>query len=1156
MNIFKKTKSGRTGFENENEPNTPPRVDHMLKSINQSPLVLERHSSITSETSLPNFKNFAENLLSAYIPNYDTVVELKSALRQADKKWLDGFYDVGGLTAIVLRLSDVEVIENKPNEILKVQVELIKCLKESLNNQGGIEFLAVRPEVVGILALNLGSEETLICSQTLEILTVLMVNGPEGYRSVLTSMDMFKLVKGERVRFFTLLDALMDYDTPMSLKRDVMLFINTLINKAMDVEERVEIRADFIYCGILDAVELLKSQSIDDYAEHEDNALSNDRIELDNQLHVFEAVLNTDNRELQASYKGEFMLNLSDHEQIFNTIITNVLEYGCFNIFLSILQHLLVIPSADLAGKQQWEAIEEAVHQIVTHSDEEYSISIEDLKRMLDWKERLEDLSLTCNRLERENGVLKKNPPPKSIDPPPQQQPEKLIPPAPAPSMSVPRPMPPVQIPRAAARPLPPPPMSGPRPSKLLPPPPPAGPRAVARPPPPPPGGPRAAALPPPPPPGGPRAAPLPPPPGGPRAAPLPPPPGGPRAARGPPPPPMPGKLGRGPGRLPPPLGSRNAQGLPQQITRQKKPSKKHDIVMKNLYWTKIQETKIEGTIWAEIDKHLGGNENAPGDDQKCLDPDMQKSLLENFCKHAPKPNISEEEEKKKKEEAERKKAIAQINLFDSKISQNVGIALAKLRMQNDEIITAIFRLDDEKLDLEKVKVLFQMAPHDEDLSTLKDFDGDREKLGKVEKFFDSTMKIPKYTSRLEAWIFTLSFQNDTSSQKAVLDHINAAIKQVDKSKNLLIILEIMLAVGNFLNAGTPRGGAYGIKIDYLKKFSDSKDLSGKKHLLHYVTSYSAKNYPELLKISEEFPDIDQASKNSLSQWFGDFTTFKKGKDHLKGQLEDAKKLKVKDENDRFVEVMEPIYAKVVETEKEMEEYYKKTEKNSNALLLKFGEDVKKVGIDIFFGELKEFLRLFDKAKTENHLREEKRKAKLKKEAAEAKKRAAKEMRNKSKMSRLKQSENLVDNIITKKRDQTPNDVLKEIDKNDRQTRESREAAASLSSSKGSKARTTVSAKSKKESDDNDAHAEQFGKIRSYADRNNKDGKSKKSSNAFGNLRRDNPSSSPIPSKRNLSVLQNGNKKEPVKQDSNVTNLGDFLAKSSDRVKRDRNPRK
>ena len=47
----------------------------------------------------------------------------------------------------------------------------------------------------------------------------------------------------------------------------------------------------------------------------------------------------------------------------------------------------------------QWEAAEEAIHQIVTHSDDEFSLTYEDLKKMLDWKDRLEELSVKCSTL-------------------------------------------------------------------------------------------------------------------------------------------------------------------------------------------------------------------------------------------------------------------------------------------------------------------------------------------------------------------------------------------------------------------------------------------------------------------------------------------------------------------------------------------------------------------------------------------------------------------------------------------------------------------------------------------------------------------------------------------------------------------------------------
>jgi hypothetical protein len=52
---------------------------------------------------------------------------------------------------------------------------------------------------------------------------------------------------------------------------------------------------------------------------------------------------------------------------------------------------------------------------------------------------------------------------------------------------------------------------------------------------------------------------------------------------------------------------------------------------------------------------------------------------------------------------------------------------------------------------------------------------------------------------------------------------IKSACSQLTGSKALHKLLKLMLAVGNFLNRGTPRGGAYGFKIDVLKKFAELK---------------------------------------------------------------------------------------------------------------------------------------------------------------------------------------------------------------------------------------------------------------------------------------------------------------------------------------------
>ena len=68
---------------------------------------------------------------------------------------------------------------------------------------------------------------------------------------------------------------------------------------------------------------------------------------------------------------------------------------------------------------------------------------------------------------------------------------------------------------------------------------------------------------------------------------------------------------------------------------------------------------------------------------------------------------------------------------------------------------------------------------------------------------------------------------------------VEAATAQVRSSRGLRAVLELALALGNALNAGTPRGGAYGFRIidGGLLKLGTIKSLDGKETLLHYLVS-------------------------------------------------------------------------------------------------------------------------------------------------------------------------------------------------------------------------------------------------------------------------------------------------------------------------------
>ena len=62
--------------------------------------------------------------------------------------------------------------------------------------------------LVHALTLNLSSEDAYIATQVLELLAVVMLDGPEGHATIVDAFDYFKQAKGERVRFFSLIEVL------------------------------------------------------------------------------------------------------------------------------------------------------------------------------------------------------------------------------------------------------------------------------------------------------------------------------------------------------------------------------------------------------------------------------------------------------------------------------------------------------------------------------------------------------------------------------------------------------------------------------------------------------------------------------------------------------------------------------------------------------------------------------------------------------------------------------------------------------------------------------------------------------------------------------------------------------------------------------------
>ena len=150
----------------------------------------------------------------------------------------------GYVALLFRRLESVERVLVKGPGDLEAQLALLRCVKALMGTGVGLKSLCGSEELVGRLALCLDSDDVGVCTQVLELLAVLAVSQAKGHASVLWATEYFAAVKKEVTRYESLVACLTSPDCGVDFRRDVMLFVNTLVNSSPDVERRVSLRRE------------------------------------------------------------------------------------------------------------------------------------------------------------------------------------------------------------------------------------------------------------------------------------------------------------------------------------------------------------------------------------------------------------------------------------------------------------------------------------------------------------------------------------------------------------------------------------------------------------------------------------------------------------------------------------------------------------------------------------------------------------------------------------------------------------------------------------------------------------------------------------------------------------------------------------------------
>ena len=499
--------------------------------------------------------------------------------------------------------------------------------------------------------------------------------------------------------------------------------------------------------------------------------------------------------------------------------------------------------------------------------------------------------------------------------------------------------------------------------------------------------------------------------------------------------------------------------GMPSKLSSAKLKKKKHTkkksdgLIRKKLHWKKINGKRMVGTIWEKLMegyKYISGEKNAKVEevDQKklakeskdnvlkpfLLDNREQKEMKALFCisveKNKKKNNAGKKANKKLTSSSKKKQLV---QLLEMTRANNISIVLARFDSASfDSILQSMSSFDPKNISAENYRSLLSLAPTAAELETLKAYEGptDAKTLGKAERFCLAIGSIPRYTSRIRCFLYSLKFEEAIQDIELDLDLLCETSLRVTNASSLHNALNVILALGNFLNKGGSNGDADGVSIDSLNKLKNVKSYGTKTTALHYFAIVAQSRAPDILKMSEQCGDCRGASSVVLSQLITDLKLLQRGFDML---LKECEKVKVDVEEadvngKNFKKEIHALNVIFLKSSKEICQRFKArldeitTKMNDTQLayanMLKFYGEFETKKTSDFFSGVADFIVEFENARKDN---EESRQRAKKRAAA---KQRVENMREKTKARARRRSRDISAEQKSRRDKRTPSPVV------------------------------------------------------------------------------------------------------------------------------------
>lgn len=374
------------------------------------------------------------------------------------------------------------------------------------------------------------------------------------------------------------------------------------------------------------------------------------------------------------------------------------------------------------------------------------------------------------------------------------------------------------------------------------------------------------------------------------------------------------------------------------------KPTKK----LKPFFWNKLNNANLSNTVWSDLSSTVEFDMR-----------DLEATFTVDNAPSTPSKIV-----------ASTKKDVT--TLLDINRANHVAIMLSRIKLEYSDIRKALLNVDDFKLSADNLRSISKQLPTSEEAERIQSF-GDVSKLSKADRYFSEIMTVPRLAERLECMLFRRKLELDIEEIRPELNILRNASRELRSSVKFKKLLQVVLTLGNALNGSSFRGNAHGFQIDGLLKLKETKTARGGSAcptLLHYFARLLLRSEPSLATFIDEMPSLEAAARIAVQPLLQSVNQLSSGLSRMKAEVNNLRELGPLDNEDCFIQVMEPFIEQVKESIQALTSMSVALDKELKSLLMYYGEDPTSPDApkpEDFFGMVASFSSTLQKCMLEVH---------------------------------------------------------------------------------------------------------------------------------------------------------------------------------------------